>query len=387
MQIKNLMLILTLAFQPFSPAAFFDRPSISSSQNDLMEETRTLALQAKEYRVLLRRQEDIVQKLSDSITHRQKEREQCEQLTAALVMRSAPFLQSLQRENDVFMQAKVEQDLLDITNCRQKADFEKRSIILMEISVQKAESEIEKLSTMLDEISTKMEEINTKLALPEVVEGGAADPEKGVASSDRTPFTGGPSGGVSFGMACPADESYRVDGSGEWVLPADGWISAGTWSYPDGSMHLGMDLGLDMYTPLAAPLNGLVLYADAPVDSDGGYPGNWSGWPYGGGNTLLLLCKYEDEVYAISFFHLSNRLSVRSGQSVKASDRIALSGNSGNTTGPHTHIEVFRITSSFEEAREYFARTSDFSFGCGWDSARTCSSLACRIRPESVFDF
>lgn len=257
----------------------------------------------------------------------------------------------------------------------------------MEISVQKAESEIEKLSTMLDEISTKMEEINTKLALPEVVEGGAADPEKGVASSDRTPFTGGPSGGVSFGMACPADESYRVDGSGEWVLPADGWISAGTWSYPDGSMHLGMDLGLDMYTPLAAPLNGLVLYADAPVDSDGGYPGNWSGWPYGGGNTLLLLCKYEDEVYAISFFHLSNRLSVRSGQSVKASDRIALSGNSGNTTGPHTHIEVFRITSSFEEAREYFARTSDFSFGCGWDSARTCSSLACRIRPESVFDF
>lgn len=188
----------------------------------------------------------------------------------------------------------------------------------------------------------------------------------------------------AFSGTLDPDQAELTSSSG-FVLPASGSISAGTWQYPGGGLHLGLDLALPLMTPVLAPADGLVLYADAPVSSTGGYLGNWSGWPQGGGNTIALAVSVQSRLYAVTFAHLSSTLHVQPGQSVKQSDIIALSGNSGNSTGPHTHIEVFEIHVSLQELISFFSQSADFSFGCGFDSAVQSSAIATRLRPEEVF--
>lgn len=180
------------------------------------------------------------------------------------------------------------------------------------------------------------------------------------------------------------DEDAALSASLDWLVPASGSLSAGTWAYPSGSMHLGMDLALPLYTPLKAPADSIVLYANAPVESTGGYLGNWSGWPQGGGNTLALAVNVRGRLYAVTFAHLSSSLRVKPGQTIKQSDIIALSGNSGNSTGPHTHIEVFEIHVSLQELVSFFSRSADFSFGCGFSQPGS-SAIGTRVRPEELF--
>lgn len=182
-----------------------------------------------------------------------------------------------------------------------------------------------------------------------------------------------------------SDMELQSSSSLEEMIPS-AWMSAGTWSYPEGGMHLGMDLASDLYTPIYAPCNGVILYADAPCQDNSGYLGNREGWPDGGGNTMAMLISLQDQLYAITLAHLSSTLYVSSGQQIHPGDVLALSGNSGNSTGPHTHIEVFEIHVSLQEAIEYFQRTADFSFGCGFDAPEISSVYATRIRPELFWE-
>lgn len=187
--------------------------------------------------------------------------------------------------------------------------------------------------------------------------------------------------------ACPLDETLRFDSYSQGWIPfiQNGTISAGTWAYPHGGLHLGLDVAAPLYSPIQAGANGLVLYADAPVPTNCGYLGNYCGWPYGGGNTICMLMAVNDQLYAVSLNHLSNEINVVAGQQIHQGDVIAKSGNSGNSTGPHTHIEVFRLYISVQEAVQRFRQGADFAWGCGWDQPATCSDIACRIRPETVF--
>lgn len=66
---------------------------------------------------------------------------------------------------------------------------------------------------------------------------------------------------------------------------------------------------------------------------------------------------------------------------------MAHSGNSGNSTGPHTHVEVFELKQDLNSIIDYFRNSgADFSFGCGFNKPATCSDYACRIDPESVME-
>lgn len=86
-------------------------------------------------------------------------------------------------------------------------------------------------------------------------------------------------------------------------------------------MHEGIDLLANLGSPVFAPGNGKVTF----VGRRGGY-----------GLTVEIDHGFG---YKTVYAHLSKTL-VKEGQNVKRGDRIALTGNSGLSTGPHLHYEV-----------------------------------------------
>lgn len=85
--------------------------------------------------------------------------------------------------------------------------------------------------------------------------------------------------------------------------------------------HKGVDFSVPQGTPIIAPADGLV----EKVAYQGG----------GAGRYVVLRHGRE---YQTVYMHLSRPL-VRAGQTVKKGERIALSGNTGISTGPHLHYE------------------------------------------------
>lgn len=185
--------------------------------------------------------------------------------------------------------------------------------------------------------------------------------------------------------------SGSIESVSGFVFPVQGGSkSAGTWAYPGGGLHLGLDWAAPIGTVVVAPASGVILYAAAPVGSNTGYLGNWSGYPAGGGNTIEMLCNVNGTLYAISFAHLSQNIYVSAGQSVSQGQTIALSGNSGNSSGAHTHVEVYNLGSmSVSDAVARFSSGADFAWGTGWSGTNTSceagKAAPCRERPEKFF--
>ena len=225
--------------------------------------------------------------------------------------------------------------------------------------------------------------------LAQINDSGQHNEDSMISGTEHLPDYGGYESWQQNGMSCLVDGNYEIDSySSFWQNPVEnGTISAGCWSYPDGGLHLGLDIASAMYSDVLAVANGIVLYAHAPVDSNNGYLGNWCGWPNGGGNTICMVVAVNERLYAITYAHLSNEIYVTSGQQVSQGTVIAKSGNSGNSTGPHTHVEVFELKQDLNSIVEYFRNSgADFSFGCGYSEAATCSGYACRIDPETVLE-
>jgi murein DD-endopeptidase MepM/ murein hydrolase activator NlpD len=85
--------------------------------------------------------------------------------------------------------------------------------------------------------------------------------------------------------------------------------------------HVALDLGVPVGTPVKATMDGKVVYA---------------GWNNEGYGNLVIV---ENGPYRTYFAHLSD-FAVKVGDKVTAGQKVALSGNTGNSTGPHLHYEV-----------------------------------------------
>ena len=85
--------------------------------------------------------------------------------------------------------------------------------------------------------------------------------------------------------------------------------------------HRGMDFACDIGTPVYATADGVVVAAK---------------WLQGYGRTVEIDHGYG---YRTIYAHL-NKFSVKKGQKVVRGEQVALSGNSGKSTGPHLHYEV-----------------------------------------------
>ena len=104
--------------------------------------------------------------------------------------------------------------------------------------------------------------------------------------------------------------------------PGPGYDSTGIVVPAGMEFHTGIDIAVPEGTPVRATADGVVEYAG---DGRGGY-----------GNVVYI----DHPGGFITIYGHNSRLLVRAGQSVKAGDIIALSGNTGYSTGPHVHYEI-----------------------------------------------
>jgi murein DD-endopeptidase MepM/ murein hydrolase activator NlpD len=85
--------------------------------------------------------------------------------------------------------------------------------------------------------------------------------------------------------------------------------------------HSGLDIAAEIGTPVKAPAPGVVVFAGTMPDY---------------GTTLVL--DHGSEIKTL-YGHLQ-KIQVLQGQKVERGQQVALSGNTGRTSGPHLHYEI-----------------------------------------------
>ncbi|MEU6758937.1 M23 family metallopeptidase [Streptomyces sp. NPDC046685] len=137
--------------------------------------------------------------------------------------------------------------------------------------------------------------------------------------------------------AVTADKAASAK-SGLWDKPLDKYTLSATFG-KGGSMwsrkHSGQDFAVPVGTPVKAVAAGVVVKAGPNGGGDGPAYGN------------AIVIKHANNTYS-QYAHLS-RIQVRIGQKVAVEQRIALSGNTGNSSGPHLHFEI-RTTPNYGSA-------------------------------------
>ena len=110
--------------------------------------------------------------------------------------------------------------------------------------------------------------------------------------------------------------------------PAPGALSSGfgTRASPqtgEPAFHSGLDIRVPSGTPVKVTADGIVIV---------------SGWVGGNGNIVVVEHGHD---FSTAYAHNTQNL-VKVGQRVKRGDTIAVSGATGNATGPHLHYEVWK---------------------------------------------
>jgi murein DD-endopeptidase MepM/ murein hydrolase activator NlpD len=110
----------------------------------------------------------------------------------------------------------------------------------------------------------------------------------------------------------------------QWHLPTEGYhltarfgMAGGLWS----SNHTGLDFAAPSGTPIFAVANGVI--------TETGYDGSY-------GNKTVETLNDGTEIW---YAHQSE-IGVQVGQRVIGGQQIGAIGSTGNTTGPHVHLEV-----------------------------------------------
>lgn len=133
---------------------------------------------------------------------------------------------------------------------------------------------------------------------------------------DSNLFASDPSATAKAASALSAQSPAQTSRDAPSGRPTGGTI---TQEFHPG--HNGIDFGVIVGTPIKATMDGKVTYA---------------GWNNQGYGNLVIV---ENGAYKTYYAHLSS-IPVSVGEAVAAGTTIGLSGNTGNSTGPHLHYEV-----------------------------------------------
>lgn len=131
------------------------------------------------------------------------------------------------------------------------------------------------------------------------------------------------------------EEIAKVNGIKIVTLPITGRISSryGVSSSIRSSTHTGLDIQAAQGTPIKVISNGTVTHAA-------------KAGAYG------YLVKVDHSNGVETWYAHTSKMYVKPGQKVKAGDVIALVGSTGNSTGPHLHLEI-RINGKHVNPQQY----------------------------------
>ncbi len=152
----------------------------------------------------------------------------------------------------------------------------------------------------------------------------AAARARNQAPPPRAPYVPAPRGPVSaFGLRSPFNGVPITSGFG-WRATPPGTID---FYGQGGYMHTGIDFGAACGTPVYAPAAGTVYSA---------------GWGNdGGGNNVKISHGVVQGNSLTTIFYHNSSVVVSSGQQVSQGQLIAYAGNTGNSTGCHSHFETW----------------------------------------------
>ncbi|GAA2963224.1 MULTISPECIES: M23 family metallopeptidase [Streptomyces] len=123
-----------------------------------------------------------------------------------------------------------------------------------------------------------------------------------------------------------------------WRTPVSHYVLSATYGTGGdrwASKHSGQDFAVPIGTKVEAAHTGTVVKAGPNGGGDGPAYGN------------AIVIKHANGKYS-QYAHLS-KIQVKIGDHVKTGEKIALSGNTGNSSGPHLHFEI-RTTANYGSA-------------------------------------
>ena len=216
-------------------------------------------------------------------------------------------------EKDTELINEVSQQKTDIENEKQELESSKAEVenIKKQTDAKNAELKAAKVSKQntVSQLSAEEQELQRKI---DEFEAAIEQAQKEI--EDATNNTGGYEGSFSGGMfEWPLSYSYNRITSifGNRTAPTAG----------ASTNHGAIDIGVS-YVPVYAPANGKVIMAQ---------------WVSGYGNYIMI---DHGGGYYTAFGHLS-QFTVSVGTVVSTGQQIAVSGNTGISTGPHLHFEVY----------------------------------------------
>lgn len=107
-----------------------------------------------------------------------------------------------------------------------------------------------------------------------------------------------------------------------WRWPTNSVVVTSRFGTRGGDHHDGIDLRANTGTPISAAGDGQVIYSGNKIRGYG----------------KMVVIRHEGRLSSI-YAH-NSKLYVKSGQNVRRGQAIALSGNTGHSSGPHLHFEV-----------------------------------------------
>lgn len=151
--------------------------------------------------------------------------------------------------------------------------------------------------------------------------------------SDDVVSSGASSSTAPLAGVIPSRASKKQAQALSFRWPVESVKLSSAYGPRDGDFHEGIDIKVDIGTPVFAAQSGKVIYTGTGISGYG----------------KMIVLKH-DHGFATVYAH-NSKIVVKTGTRVSQGQRIALSGNTGRTSGPHLHFEVRRGVSALDPMR------------------------------------